>query len=74
MEMRKVPEKYRIVSKRELAGRLGVEPETLGTYLYRKSWHLVPEPDGRLERSPYWYEGTVREWTEQEAALTSGEF
>lgn len=71
--MRKVPEKYRIVSRRELAGRLGVEPETLGTYLYRKSWNLVPEPDGRLERSPYWYERTVREWTERIARPSNGE-
>lgn len=60
--MREVPEEYEVVSRRELAGRLGIEPATLGTYLWRESWHLVPEPDGRLERSPYWYEGTVREW------------
>jgi hypothetical protein len=70
--MRRVPEKYRIVSKRELAGRLGIEPETLGTYLYRGSWHLVPEPDGRLERSPYWYEGTVQQWIEEAAVRSRG--
>ena len=70
--MMKVPEKYKIVSKRELAGRLGIEPETLGTYLYRGSWHLVPEPDGRLERSPYWYEGTVQEWSRRTAVRFRG--
>ena len=67
-----MPEKYRIVSKREVAKRLGVEPDTLGTYLYRKSWHLVPEPDGRLERSPYWYEGTVQEWSKRTAVRSRG--
>ena len=43
-----------------------MEPGTLRTYLYRRKWHLVPEPNGRLERSPYWYEGTVREWAERQ--------
>lgn len=58
----RVPEEYRVLSRGEVADRLGVTVSALATSLHREQFDRVPEPDGRLGRSPYWYEATVRRW------------
>lgn len=58
----RIPEEYGVLSREELAARLGMPLSSLATYLARRVFSKVPAPDGRLGQSPFWYELTVREW------------
>ena len=58
----RIPEDYALLSREELAQRLGMATASLGTYLARGELDKVPEPDGRVGRSPYWYEISVKRW------------
>ncbi|MDX3860057.1 MarR family transcriptional regulator [Streptomyces europaeiscabiei] len=40
-----------------VAAFLGVQPKTVREYVARKT---LPQPDGRLGRSLFWYERTIR--------------
>lgn len=48
-----------IVDRTMLAERLGVNPESITTYVKRGQ---APEPDGVIGNSPWWYEQTIAEW------------
>lgn len=43
----------------DVAAHLGVKPRTVTAYLARKQ---MPTPDGRLGRTPWWWETTIRSW------------
>lgn len=53
------------LSRVEVAALAGIEPKTLDKYRERSRTPgvmLVPEPDGYIGRSPWWYRGTARAW------------
>lgn len=62
MDDARIPKDFRILSREELAARLGMPRSSLATYLARRVFGKVPAPDGRVGQSPFWYELTVREW------------
>ena len=43
----------------DVAAHLGVKPKTVTAYLAREQ---MPAPDGRLGRTPWWWESTIRSW------------
>lgn len=43
----------------DVAAYLGVKPRTVTAYLARNQ---MPAPDGRLGRTPWWWETTIRSW------------
>ena len=50
------PEQWSVT---EVARELGIKPRTVTGYLARGQ---MPEPDGRVGRSPWWYPGTIKGW------------
>ena len=49
----------RQLSVADVAEMRGVKPRTITAYLARGQ---MPAPDGRVGRSPWWWESTVRDW------------
>jgi len=47
----------------EVAAHLGVTPSTVTAYLSRGQ---MPQPDGRVGRSPWWHPETIRAWRPKE--------
>jgi len=47
----------------EVAAYLGVAPSTVTAYKARRE---MPEPDGRVGRSPWWRPETIRAWRPKE--------
>ena len=43
----------------DVANYLGVKPRTVTAYLARDQ---MPQPDGRIGRSPWWWAETIRAW------------
>ena len=46
----------------DVAAYLNVKHGTVTSYLNREQ---MPEPDGRLGRTPWWWADTIRAWDEQ---------
>lgn len=46
-------------SPADVAAHLGVQPKTVTGYLARGR---MPEPDGRVGRTPWWRPETIRAW------------
>ena len=44
---------------RDIAEELKVKLDTVHTYRGRG---LLPDPDGYIERTPYWFEETISSW------------
>ncbi|MDN5697093.1 MAG: hypothetical protein L0G70_03860 [Rubrobacter sp.] len=57
-----IPEEYEVLDASALGKRLGLKRETVLSYLARKNYRVIPEPDRRLAMGPLWYEGSVRQW------------
>ena len=57
-----VPEEFEILDTDALAARLGFKRDTVLVYLNRRSFHRIPRPSRRLKTGPLWYEGSVRQW------------
>lgn len=49
----------RQLSRQEVADLAGIKAHSIDAYQKRG---VMPPPDGRLGRSPYWLESTVRRW------------
>lgn len=60
-----VPEEYEVLDSDALAERLGFKRDTVLVYLNRRSFHRIPKPSRRLKTGPLWYEGSVRQWEQQ---------
>lgn len=43
----------------EVADYLDVQPSTVTAYLAREQ---MPQPDGRLGRTPWWWADSIRAW------------
>lgn len=50
----------------EVAARLGVKPSTVSGYHSRR---LMPEPDGHLGRTVWWWESTIDAWNKDRPGL-----
>ena len=46
----------------DIADRLGVDPATVRSWLHRKT---LPEPTGRVQRSPWWAPDDIEPWLRQ---------
>lgn len=51
-----------LIDSAQLAERLGIAELSVKASLWRRSWHLVPEPAGRAARSPYWMPDELERW------------
>ncbi len=58
----KIPERYQVLSIKELGEYLGFSTPTVYTYLSREKWDKIPQPSVRLGSGPIWYQGDVEEW------------
>ena len=45
----------------DIAAALGVKPNTVSAYSSRRQ---MPEPSGRVGRTPYWLPGDIEPWIE----------
>ncbi len=52
----------RLVGALEIAALLGVRPETVHTWRYRR---LLPEPLATVSGTPVWREDTIVEWARE---------
>lgn len=43
----------------EVAALAGIEPASVRRYRMRNA---IPEPDGQLGRTPWWYRSTIEAW------------
>lgn len=57
------------LSRLAVAERLGLQPKTLDTYRRRG---IMPEPDGMIGRSPWWYSDTITSWDKKRRKLVAG--
>lgn len=47
------------LGRSQVAERLGLQPKTIDTYQRRQ---IMPPPDGKIGRSPWWYASTIDRW------------
>ena len=47
------------LSVEDVAQRLSVQPSTVRAYLARQQ---MPEPDGRIGSTPWWWAKTIEQW------------
>ena len=57
-----IPERYRVLSIKELGEYVGYTHSTVYTHLSRHRWDKIPPPSIRLGSGPVWYLGDVEEW------------
>jgi hypothetical protein len=67
-----ISEEYEVLDASALGKRLGVKRQTVLSYLARKNYRVIPEPDRRLAMGPLWYEGNVRQWESNRRRRKSG--
>ena len=53
---------HRIMDHNAVATRLGKSENAFRTALFRKKWHLVPPPSGKLGPYDYWTPEDVDQW------------
>lgn len=58
------------VTSTEAAALAGVAPDTWSSYVSRGQ---APAPDGRLGRTPWWWESTVQDWVAQRPRAAGGD-
>ena len=47
------------MSRTDVAEEIGVTPDTISAYLRDG---FIPEPDGYVGKSPWWWPETIQEW------------